>query len=76
MGLDNMKPFPSSYVGRITQITKRSDGSLSLNYWARRDDGVVEVIWSSVEAYQAEFPGRPIEVALPDAAAPHSTSSH
>lgn len=71
-----MKPFPSNYVGCITQITKRSDGLLSLNYWARRDGSVVEVLWSSVEAYQIEFPGRPIEVALPDAVAPHPNSSH
>lgn len=57
-----MTPFSDHYAGNITRIDKWTDGTLSICFWAKREESMTEVLHATPENYLAEFPGHPIEV--------------
>jgi hypothetical protein len=57
-----MTPFPDHYVGNITRVDKLADGAISICFWAKRDESIIEVLHASPDSYLEEFPGNTIEV--------------
>jgi hypothetical protein len=57
-----MTPFSDHYAGHITRIDKCGDGTLSICFWAKREESITRVLHATPESYLEEFPGNAIEV--------------
>ena len=56
-----MKAFPQRYLGCITRIQTRPDGSRYVWFWAMREGALTECM-ADESAYVREFPDRAVSV--------------